>query len=689
MEYMKTFDEVSKNDIKIVGGKGASLGELTKAGLSVPDGFVITTEVFDKLLEDNNLIKKIENELRKVDIAQPQTIEIVSQNIQNLILRVEISKNVVQEIKNQFEKLSSKFVAVRSSATAEDGISNAWAGQLDTFLNTTRDDLLKNVQKCWASLFSPRAIFYRFEKGLSRAKISVAVVVQKMIESEKSGVAFSVHPVMKDKNQIIIEAGFGLGEAVVSGLITPDSYVVGKKPRRIINKNINIQNKKLVRAEDGNKWVDLNKTEGKKQVLTEEQILELSELILKIENHYNSPQDIEWAFADGKFYIVQSRPITTLGSPNERKSEDKVLSFVKNHKFQKQFVYSLIPVICFESYNYCYINNPLREKLGIKFFPIFVVVWNDNYEDWGGGNVQKIRDKKLIEFAIAENRKIIQKHKNKVEELLKADYHEMSNEELIKKLREIDRITIEIYHRYIYLIHDYFETDDDKLIRLLPEVRIEMSEFVDKIYQSCDYVIKALSERFKDVRWETFTYATFGEIISLLKNPETSSEFKKIYKRPLAFVFDGDNLFIIKKQSKVEKIINILKKQEPKIKKGINEFRGNVAFGGRAKGRVVKISEFDYEGIGDSLKNKNDYILVTPMTRPEFVPYLKKCRAIITDEGGITSHAAIVSRELGKPCIIGTKVATQVLKDGDLVEVDADNGVVRILEGGWARRIKN
>jgi len=206
-------------------------------------------------------------------------------------------------------------VAVRSSATAEDSSSAAWAGQLDSFLNTTEKTLLANVQKCWASLFTPRAIFYRFEKGLHNNKISVAVVIQKMIESEVSGIAFSVHPVTQDHNQLIIEAGYGLGEAIVSGQITPDSYVIEKNPRRIIDRNVSTQERGIYRKpkEGGNEWQNIPQDKGKKQKLTDGQILELSELILKIENHYGTPQDIEWAYENNKFYITQSRPITTLG----------------------------------------------------------------------------------------------------------------------------------------------------------------------------------------------------------------------------------------------------------------------------------------------------------------------------------------------------------------------------------------
>lgn len=162
-------------------------------------------------------------------------------------------------------------------------------------------------------MFTPRAIFYRFEKGLDKSKISVAVVVQKMIQSEVSGIAFSVHPVTEDQNQLIIEAGFGLGEAIVSGSVTPDSYVVEKEPRGILDININEQNRALYRGESGGvEWKDLPKEKAESQVLSKDQILELAELIIKIEDHYGFPCDIEWAYENREFYIVQSRPITML-----------------------------------------------------------------------------------------------------------------------------------------------------------------------------------------------------------------------------------------------------------------------------------------------------------------------------------------------------------------------------------------
>lgn len=313
MIYTKSFKEIDKNDSSIAGGKGASLGEMTQADIPVPSGFVVLSNSFERFIEETDLNVEIDTILHGVNSGEIHTVENASEKIQGLILNVDIPKDIRETVTKEFQNLNSKYVAVRSSATAEDGKEHAWAGQLESYLNTTEADLLDKVKHCWASLFTPRAIFYRFEKGLHSTKISVAVVVQKMIESEISGIAFSVHPVTQDKNQIIIEAGFGLGEAIVSGQITPDAYVVEKEPRNILDININTQSKGFFRSENGgNEWIDIPEPKASSQVLSKEQILKLSELILEIENHYGFPCDIEWAYEKEKFYILQSRPITTL-----------------------------------------------------------------------------------------------------------------------------------------------------------------------------------------------------------------------------------------------------------------------------------------------------------------------------------------------------------------------------------------
>lgn len=322
MKLTLNFTELGKNDAMIAGGKGASLGEMTKAGIPVPPGFVVLSTTFDEFLKEADLIQEIDSIIDKVNHKEIHTVDGASEKIQALIKNAEMPERIALEIKAKFKDLDTEFVAVRSSATAEDGADNAWAGQLDSFLNTKESNLLEKVQHCWASLFTPRAIFYRFEKGLHATKISVAVVVQKMVNSEVSGIAFSVHPVTEDRNQLIIEAGFGLGEAIVSGQVTPDSYVVEKEPRRIIDINVSAQTRALYRVETGgNEWIDVPEPKASSQVLSETQILEFADLIMKIENHYGFPCDIEWAFEKGQFYIVQSRPITTLSK--EGPSPDK------------------------------------------------------------------------------------------------------------------------------------------------------------------------------------------------------------------------------------------------------------------------------------------------------------------------------------------------------------------------------
>ncbi len=250
---IKNFKQLSKKDVLIAGGKGASLGEMTQAKIPVPSGFVILADSFERFIKETEIVADIDSILDNVDVKKIHTVENASEEIKAIILSEEMPRDIEKEILQNFKKLNAKFVAVRSSATAEDSSTAAWAGQLESYLNTTKEELLENVKKCWASLFTPRAIVYRHEKNLHKHKISVAVVVQKMVESEVSGVAFSVHPVTEDRNQIIIEAGLGLGEALVSGQITPDSYVVEKKENLLLAKNINEQ-------ENGRKLKEINKS---------------------------------------------------------------------------------------------------------------------------------------------------------------------------------------------------------------------------------------------------------------------------------------------------------------------------------------------------------------------------------------------------------------------------------------------
>ncbi len=436
-DYVKWFNELSKEDVSIAGGKGANLGEMTKAGFPIPPGFVLTSKAYFKHIKENGIDTIIKEILKNTNINDVDSLTKSAERIKELIIEADMPKDIEEEIIDAYEELCKRegnevYVAVRSSATAEDLPEASFAGQQRTFLNMKgKKDVLKAVKGCWASLFEPRAIFYREQKHFDHMKVGLAAVVQKMVNSESAGVAFTVDPISQDENVMTIEAAYGLGEAVVSGQVTPDTYLVNKNTLEIIKKHITEQTWKYVRSKEGNKKVDVEKEKQKAQKLSDEKIKELAKICIDIEKHYGYPQDIEWALENNKLYIVQSRAITTLNKLTNQKQEKKSI-------------------------------------------------------------------------------------------------------------------------------------------------------------ESAEIIVKGLPA-------------------------------------------------------------------SPGI--------------GVGKAVVVKdISHLDRVKKGD--------VLITKMTTPDFVPAMKKAVAIVTDEGGMTSHAAIVSRELGIPCIVGTEKATSLIKDGELITVDATHGIV-------------
>ncbi|MCX7955763.1 MAG: phosphoenolpyruvate synthase [Patescibacteria group bacterium] len=337
-KFIVWFEEVDKNDVSLVGGKGANLGEMVNAKFPIPYGFIITSYAYFDFIEKAGLKNKIKDILKSLNYENPHELHQVSKNIQNLIHKASLPLDLVKQILYFYEHLLIKeahyyhlkndslfkgllklkslyrmpLVAVRSSATAEDLPGASFAGQQETYLNVRGENhLLKKVKDCFASLFTERAIYYRHQQGFDHNKVGLAVVVQRMIESEKSGIAFSIDPITNDKNKIVIEAIFGLGEYIVQGKVTPDHYEVDKKSFLILKKEIKNQSVKLVKSNIDNKEVRLGKL-GKKEKLTDEEIIKIALIVSEIEKHYYFPQDIEWAIENNHVYIVQSRPITTI-----------------------------------------------------------------------------------------------------------------------------------------------------------------------------------------------------------------------------------------------------------------------------------------------------------------------------------------------------------------------------------------
>lgn len=314
MKQIVWFSEVGKKDIPLVGGKGANLGELTKAGLPVPPGFIVTADAYFNYVKKTGLEKKLMALLKDVDPEDSKKLQSISRDIKRLIMATALPKNLEQEIADAYEAMGDDIaVAVRSSATAEDLPDASFAGQQATFLNVVgSDEVVHAVQRAYASLFEARAIYYRIINKYDHFQVGLAVPVQRMVESEKSGIMFTVDPVSSDTTKIVIEAGWGLGEAIVSGSVTPDRYVVDKETMSIANKELHTQNWKIVKAPHGDKHVNVPKNEQSVQKLDDNEILALAAIAKKIENHYGSPQDTEWAIEGNHVYMVQSRPVTTM-----------------------------------------------------------------------------------------------------------------------------------------------------------------------------------------------------------------------------------------------------------------------------------------------------------------------------------------------------------------------------------------
>jgi pyruvate,water dikinase len=325
MNYVEFFEDLNKDDVAIAGGKGANLGELTQAGIPVPPGFVITAQTYKQFINETEIFDEIMEILDALDVNNNQELQQAARKIKSIINETEVPDDIKTIIKEAYNALCHRigkenaFVAIRSSATAEDLPEASFAGQQDTYLNVKgEEELIKYVRKCWASLFGARAIFYREENNFDHSIVYIAVVVQEMVNAEKAGVMFTVHPSTGDE-KILIEAAWGLGEAVVSGTVTPDTIWVNKETEEIID--YQISEKSIMYRKNPNtgktEKIPVPENLRNKQVLDNDEIAGLSKLGKTIQDHYNFPQDTEWAMEEDQIFMLQSRPITTLNKTAE------------------------------------------------------------------------------------------------------------------------------------------------------------------------------------------------------------------------------------------------------------------------------------------------------------------------------------------------------------------------------------
>jgi pyruvate,water dikinase len=323
------FSKVRRSDVPTVGGKGANLGEMTAAGLPVPDGFILTIEAYQQFYDGNRLGVRIAEEAKRVDPDDPGALERVASALRKIILDAAIPEHLAVAIENAYEALvkdaNNARVAVRSSATAEDTAQYSFAGMFESFLNVaTKAGVLGAVKGCWASTFSARVLFYRIKHHLP-VEMPVAVVVQRMVDSEKSGVMFTTDPATRDSTRMVIEATWGLGEAIVQGAVTPDRHVLSKQNLSVVSTSIAEKEFLLAWDEAGrttNRIDLIGQPRSKEPVLTPGELSTLGNLGLRAEQHYGVPQDVEFAIAGDEIYLTQSRPITTLQQQKAPSGDD-------------------------------------------------------------------------------------------------------------------------------------------------------------------------------------------------------------------------------------------------------------------------------------------------------------------------------------------------------------------------------
>ncbi|KKL74805.1 hypothetical protein LCGC14_2061220, partial [marine sediment metagenome] len=316
VKYIMSFDAKDVS-LEIIGGKGKSLARMTSANILVPTGFYLTTSAYKDFVEENNLQKAILNLAKPEIIGKTVSFDSASKNIQDLIRGEELSDEIANEIRQAYNTLNGQnpAVAVRSSANAEDLPDLSFAGQQDTYLNVSGDKaLITAIRDCWASLWTPRAISYRHQMGIKQETVAMAVVVQIMVPSDVSGILFTANPVTGERSEIIINSSFGLGEAVVGGQVTPDSYVVDRKTLTVKESIIGPKAQKIISSDkQGTILQDVSEHERNQSSLSEKSLKELTSVALNVEQIFEGvPQDIEWAISSGKLWMLQSRPITNL-----------------------------------------------------------------------------------------------------------------------------------------------------------------------------------------------------------------------------------------------------------------------------------------------------------------------------------------------------------------------------------------
>ncbi|MCH9654417.1 MAG: hypothetical protein K0U90_17410 [Planctomycetes bacterium] len=676
--FIYQLSELDSSFVAEAGGKGASLGELMRAKAPVPQGFVISSAAFEKFFSAGDLKQFVIDSIQLLNAGQIDLTQ-ANQQILSRINDVEVPAEIVDAVSVAALQFGSRRVSVRSSATCEDSSTSAWAGQLETYLNVSPDDIIQNVRACWSSMFSETALTYGATHGYGSGQVAVAVVVQEMVASDISGIGFSVHPVTQEPDIQLIEACLGLGEAIVSGRIVPDQYVVERGSHQILESIIGNQKEGLFIG-DGKSDTDWRNLEdaGTKQKISDAQVSEYAGILSRLQDHFGHPIDTEWAIQDGAFQVLQARPITTLAEEYDQIliDESQEWQFVVRRPF------SLLPgsVLPF------WLDSKHADKTLGTHLNETLLIQDET------GTVNIFYSQKSVEAYMNHIGDLFQNDRSHLIEILKhaLDLYDQGQTRIDQgvegfgSLQEIEDFFADIaqhttvFPAWVLIYIESNQIEDPEVQALAEQIRshtlypvIERNIIEPLAIQTA----KALGFSEQERACELMVWSELKNETVTLELLE--SRFKAIQSgaRYIFQFIEGQEEFHLVSQTGY--LLTRLSKERKIIPENdSHELSGQVAWPGIFRGRAHVVLSLD--AMGHTMKE--DEIMVSIQSSPALMPLLKKCGAIVTDDGGIACHAAIIARELRKPTLIGTELATSKIKTGDLIEVDTYAQVVRILE---------
>ena len=679
VRFIHPFEELDASQTALAGGKGASLGELQSAGVPVPPGFVVGSAAFEAFIEAADPESRLEATLR--DVASGRLgAEAAAQRIASLLEDATVPESVAEAVTRAVPSLAAERVSVRSSATCEDSGASAWAGQLETFLAVEPADVVERVRGCWLSGFTESALAYGATEGYGAGRFGVAVVVQAMVASEISGIGFSVHPVTQEAGVALIEACLGLGEAIVSGQIDPDQVVVERDPPTILDRSIGRQQKGLFLGTDGagTSWRPLG-GEGAHQKLTDAQALEYAAILDRIEAHFGHPVDTEWAIERGRLQVLQARPITSLAD----EYREPVVDVGREWSLLVRRPMTLVEV---SIWSHWMDSHHAGATLGIHADRALSIQDDAGIaNDYLSTAAMEAGIQHVIDLHRSDRRRLIEtlQHGHALSRDAKTRIERGAAD--FRDLDEGAAFFIEIgqyatgFPAWTLIACDQAHIDDPEVRELAVGLRSH------SLYPSTNrrVVEPLVAEAARAVGFSQPDQAahlvTWEEMRSGTVDRQLLEERLEAVRAGRRFVYQviPDNPEQVRFVSQTAYLIMRLARQR-RIERGVasGELRGQAAWPGTYRGRARVILSAD--AVGQTLEDGE--VLVSIQSSPALMPLLRRAGAIVTDEGGVACHAAIICRELQRPTLIGTGSATSTIRTGDLIEVDAYDEVVRILE---------